>query len=547
MTNHDDTPEDAGNEQKHINVNKTPIDRNTLIEGEEYTVTVEIGQVNSHNGGYNLTFEDAEGNRRSVSFLHWLTDIPKDQFQSGMRVTITHVTYEYNDPYHNLTVTEQSEVANIKGFDEESAIDDALAETTSTKASNETGHAQTTYRSEECIDSLLIHEYVIQVEPGTNPSVTERRKLAYDVVRLATHQTGTPTTKGGDLRVVSVNPLSSVDVSELEGVAGLENEGKSKLDPAIEQDNRLIKRLVEEAFKNRARECGYRVQGIDKILSHKPIDLGAPSDKFELFDRWNCTVDIGPSGRVYVHVEANTRVVSHLTLDKVSNSQLYPGRRIQAAYGSRSGYYFAGFTEEGAAEHEITPGQTVVDYHRARGGLDDSVLNDIEQSNRPAVKAYSMGSGGSYTFPQRLLALQGHTTNLTDFDSAFASAARSEWHRSPQQRVDDAHAFVCDIGEFSVDGKTVSLNTEHEVFSGDERFEFVQLYDPRENILTFANGRRGNHPDNIRDLQAYSPPKSFRVAFIYRRTFRESRLMRFGSRYRARRAASERPRLGPLT
>lgn len=520
--------------QDHLHVNEMAINGDVLSEDDRYAVTVDVEEIQHHGGGYNLVFTDAEGNRRSVSFLDWETDITSDRFQPDTRVTVTDVEYEYDDPYHNLQVTGASEVianAPLDGrteqdegetdqppsneFNEEAAIADALAETDTEIPENDTGHAQTTYRSTGQLEPLRVHEYLIQVEPGTNPSGGERRKLAYDVVQIVTHRTGTPTTKSGDLRVAAVNPVDSVNVESIPGVSGLKPDGKRNLDPSASDDRRQIKRLLEEAFKNRARDAGYRVHGMNKILSPRPIELGVPNDDFELYDRWDCTIDVGPYGRVYLHVEAKTRVMSNLTLDEIDNAQLYPGRRIQTTYGSRKGYFFGGFTDEGVADQEITPGQTVVDYHRANKQVDDDLVDAIEAANWPGVMAYSMGSGGSYTFPQELLTLQGNTKNLSDFAPEFANAARNEWHRSPEERVEDAHEFARKIDEFSVDGQTVTLDTSSDVFTGDDRFEFVELYGPKEDILTFADGRQGHHPRDTTDLKAYSPPDSFRIAYVY--------------------------------
>lgn len=531
--------------QDHLHVNETAVNDDELTEGNLYTVTVDIDKIQHHRGGFNLAFNDVDGNRRSVSFLNWMTNIPDDRFQSGRRATVTHVEYEYDDPFHNLQATSESEVvANVplegdeateneskdetteppvEEFDEEAAIDDALSEADTSTPENDTGHAQTTYRSTNRLEPLHVREYVIQVEPGTDPSPSERRKLAYKVVQRVTHETGIPTAKSGELRVVAVNSIDSVNVEAIQGIAGLKLDETAQLKPSVDGDRRQIKRLLEEAFKNRARDAGYRVHGVSKILSSRPIELGVSTNKFQLYDRWDCTIDIGPSGRVYLHVEAKTRVVSDLTLDEISNAHLYPGRRIQTTYGSRTGYYFGRFTKEGAADHEITPGQTVVDYHRANEEVDDDLVDEIEEANRSAVKAYSMGGGGSYTFPQELLTVQGNTKNLSDFAPEFANAARSEWHRSPQQRVEDAHAFACDISEFSVDGQRITLDTNEEVFTGDDRFQFAELYGPRENILTFADGQQGDHPDKTDDLKAYSPPDSFRIAYVYPENFEGER------------------------
>jgi len=545
MTDHNvniDTDELPEN-QPHLFVNEMPIDGDVLTEGERYAVTVDIKEVQHHGGGFNLMFSDGNGDRRSVSFLEWETDIASEGFEEGTRVTVTHIRYEFNDGYHNLQVTSQSEVvsneplgderaadderggnSSIDEFDEEAAIDDALSKTDRAAPENDTGHAKTTYRSVGKIDSLEVHQYVIQVEPGTNPTGSDRRGLAYDVVQHVTHHTGIPTTKSGDLRVVAVNPLDSVGVGSVDDVAGLKSEGQTRLDPESSSDRRQLKRLLEEAFKNKARDEGYRAHGMNKILSSRPIDMGVSNDDFHLYDRWDCTIDIGPSGRIYLHVEAKTRVVSDLTLGRISDAQLYPGRRIQTTYGQRRGYYFGGFTDEGAADHEITPGQTVVDYHRANEQVKDSLVDKIEEANRPAVKAFSMGGGdGPYTFPQELLVPQGNTKNLTDFAPKFANAARNEWHRSPEQRVEGAHSFASSIAEFSIDGQTVDLDTSSKMFTGDERFEFTELYEPEEDILTFADGQRGSHPRKTSNLKAYSSPDSFRVVFVYPENFEGDR------------------------
>lgn len=70
-----------------------------------------------------------------------------------------------------------------------------------------------------------------------------------------------------------------------------------------------------------------------------------------------------------------------------------------------------------------------------------------------------------------------------------------------------------------INGQAVTLDTSEEVFAGDDRFEFTELYSPRENLLTFADGQRGNHPDKIDNLKAYSPPETFRVAYVYPENF----------------------------
>lgn len=518
------------NDQTHIYVNETPINGDELREGTRYAVTVDVEEIKHHNGGFNLVFADANGDRRSVSFLEWETNITSDRFQSDTRVTLSDITYEYEEPYHNLQVTGPSElISNItldddagddednrmSEFDEQAAIDDALAETKTPPLENDTEHAQSTYRSVGKLESLEVYEYVIQVEPGTNPTGSDRRKLAYDVVQYVTQHTGTPITRSGDLRVIAVDQIDSLDVDSISGLSGLQADGKNRLEPDSSDDRRQLKRLLEEAFKNRARDEGYRVHGINKILSQQPIELDVSNDNFHLYDRWDCTIDIGPSGQIYLHVEAKTRVVSELTLDKISNAQLYPGCRIQTTYGSRSGYYFAQFTDEGAAEHEITPGQTVVDYHRANEQVSQDRVNKIEKTNRPAVKTYSMGGNGSYTFPQELLVPQGHTKNLAEFAPDFANAARKQWHKSPQQRIEGAHSFASSIDAFTIDGQTIELDTETEVFHGDDRFEFTELYEPEEDILTFADGKQGPHPRNTSNLKAYSPPDSFRTAYVY--------------------------------
>lgn len=238
MTGDNHNDDELPDNQDHLHVNETPINDDVLTEGEYYTVTVDVSTIDNHSGGFDLTFRDGEGEPRDVAFLHWMTDIQRDRFETGMRVTITHVKYEYNDPYHNLQVTGQSDVittdtpavgtnqgasadAPKQDFDEEAAIADALAETRSDSPANDTGHAQTTYPSTECLKPLVVHEYLVQVEQGTDPSPRERRKLTYDVVQHIVSTTGIPATKRGELRVAAVNSIDIVNVAAIEGVAGL--------------------------------------------------------------------------------------------------------------------------------------------------------------------------------------------------------------------------------------------------------------------------------------------------------------------------------------
>jgi len=401
-------------------------------------------------------------------------------------------------------------------YDEAMEIEDALADTRDLSAS---GHGLTTYPSAQRITDVPVYVYDVLVTTGDQAqSTTERRKRTYTAMREIREEyedRAPPMAYAGDLEIVALHPIPGDGTLEGEGVRGLKDAGERTLELSNLAERAQIEHLVEEAFKQRVADQAFIVHGMHKILKADPIPIQAGSGDFRLHERFDCSITVASSGRVYLHVNPKTRVQTEYTLDKVDNYQLYPGLRVVTTYNGR-GYRLGRIQSERARDPTIDAETSVVDYHRDKNPhVDDRTVERIDSTNRRVVTAYPMGSGGKQTFPQELLALQGHTQNLSNFDGEFWAKAQSKMRRSASSRVEDAAEFARQVGDIPFDGTTLSFPAEAPLFGGDSHFRVEQLFETDAEVLKFANGRLGSHPREVSQKGVYESPDSFNILYAY--------------------------------
>jgi hypothetical protein len=402
------------------------------------------------------------------------------------------------------------------GYDEEAAIQDALADTRDLSA---TGHGLTTYPAAQRIDDVPVQVYDILISAGEQAqSADERRRRAYTAMREIREEyddRAPPMAYAGDLEIVALYPIPGDGSLESEGVREVRSAGERTLELSNQAERQQIERLLEEAFKQHIGEQGFIVYSMNKILEREPISIQAGTGNFRLHERFDCGITVASSGRVYLHVNPKTRVQTDFTLDELDNYQLYPGLRLVTTYNGR-GYRLGQVESERACDPTIDAETSVVDYHRDQNPLvDEKTVAKIESANRRVVSAYPMGSGSRQTFPQELLALQGHTQNLANFDGEFWSEAQPRMRRAASERVEDAVEFARQLGDIPFDGTTLSFPAEAPLFAGDEHFRVERLYETDASVLKFANGRLGSHPKEVSQKGVYEAPSPFNVAYIY--------------------------------
>lgn len=474
---------------------------------------------------YDLT-EDKYGEKLAITFdydeevKNRLKDLPWDTTHrtwnseiKAWTIDLTPASIEIFESEFNVSIPDEYKPTE---YDEEAAVEDALADTHDLSAS---GHGLTTYPANQRIDDVSTYVYDVLITAGEQAqSATERRQRAYTAMReiRETHDDqAPPMAYAGDLEVVALQPIPGDGSLESEGVRELKSAGERTLELLNYGERKQIRRLVEEAFKQQVTEKEFIVHGMDKILEDEPIPIQAGTGNFRLHERFDCAITVASSGHVYLHVNPKTRVQTDYTLDKVDNYRLYSGLRLVTTYNGR-GYRLGGVQSERANDPIIDAETSVVDYHRDENPLVDAdTVAAIDSANRRVVSTYPMGSGGQQIFPQELLALQGHTENLASFDEDFWSEAQPQMRRAASARVEDAVAFIQQLGDIPFDGTTVAFSGDVPVFTGDEHFRVEQLYETDADVLTFANGRIGSHPNEIESNGVYAPPPSFNVLYVY--------------------------------
>lgn len=442
-----------------------------------------------------ISIERASGDRES-------TDTKADLDKSDFRV-----------------VNEQNSTQRVSSdtdYNEDAAIEDALIDTRDISAS---GHGLTTYPSEQRIDDVPVYVYKVLITTGDQAqSMAERRRRAHTAMREIREdysERAPPMAYAGDLEVVALQPIPREVTLKSEGVRGFKEAGERTLELSNQAEREQIKHLVEEAFKQRVSDQEFIVRGMDKILEGDCIQIQAGTGNFNLHERFDCAVSVASSGQVYLHVNPKTRVQTDYTLDKIENHRLYRGIRLVATYNGR-GYRLGQIQSERARDPTIDAETSVVDYHQNDNPLvDEKTIERIDSANRRVVTAFPMGTGGKQTFPQELLALQGHTTNLANFDGGFWAEAQPKMRRSASSRVEDAVEFTRKVGDVPFNGQTLSFPAESPLFAGDTHFRVEQLYETDAEVLKFANDRLGSHPKEVGQKGIYKPPVTFNVLYVY--------------------------------
>ncbi len=417
------------------------------------------------------------------------------------------------------TAAEQAESTNTSShssakYDEE-AIEDALTDTCNLSTS---GHGLTVYPSNQRIDDVPTYVYDVLITMDEQAqSEDDRRQRAYTAMREIREKYddhAPPMAYAGDLEIVALQPIPGDGTLESDGVRELKSAGERTLNLLDRAEREQIRRLVEEAFKQQVVEQGFIVHSMNKILKSEPIPIEAGTGNFHLYERFDCAITVMASGQVYLHVNPKTRVETKYTLDKIDNQRLYPGLRLVTTYNGR-GYRLGCVQSEHATDPVIDAETSVVDYHRNKNPLvDDDTVAMIERMNRRVISAYPMGSGNQQIFPQELLALQGHTENLSQFDEEFWSEAQPRMRRAASARVENAVEFAQQIGDIAFDKTEISFSVDAPLFTGDDHLRVEQLYEMND-VLTFEDGRTGSHPKEVENKGVYEPPASFNVLYVY--------------------------------
>lgn len=572
-TNRDDPDE------PHIIAQETAVDDDTLAPGERYTVTIHVTKREKpHESVVRIPFEDATGASRSLSILKWQTDVDESVFTPGMTVTISAVEYEISEEgFHNLNPTTDSKLLEVvptdryrarnrteddsggfedteliddtaserkdssksaevgtdtgdgsdSDYDEEEALDDALSDV---REPTESGHGLTSYRSKSRVTELDVTIYQIRIADGVLPDGEEKRRLTYRALRACRWSTETPLAMSDELEFVaaeSIDPMS-VDFSPFQKIKGIQRVGDRTLHASDPADNEILERLLEEAVKRAAEWPGYDALAIDKILDPDPIDVRSEKDYFSLHDRYECGVELTPNGQVILHVEARTKVVSHLTLDQLDLAELPTGTRLVTTYGSRKGYYFDKVLDTRVSEPYIDDETSVLKYHDKRGAVADEVIERIRSNDRRIIQAIKMGRGGLTPLPQELLAIQSHPENTKFYDPTFHTNQRNHQFRAPNKRVGYARDFTKEVSGFPLDDLTIEFTTQPPVL-GSDPYRITRLYEPEDDIFSFGNGRTGSSPSDARQYGVYKAPPSFQVGLIYPGRLPDDRLDQYWS------------------
>lgn len=401
----------------------------------------------------------------------------------------------------------------------EDAIDDA--HTDEKPLSEELGPALTTVPFKNAIEAIDGHLYQIQPDERID-STDEKRRLTYSVLRYLRQQLDQQSvflaTYTG-LQFASFDRIPEIDVSDVDGVQSYQYETSETFRPENDFERKVIKGFLEDATRQRARYAGYRANSLRYILSGQPIDLDIDFSDFQIFDRFECSIDITPSGHLYLHINPRTRIRSNFTLDRLDDHEIHRGLRVTSVH-TGTGYYVTSKGPEKVMDG-IVNNKSIPQYFRDDApetyDVSEPTLQRIQKENKEVVWATRQGSSTSTesAHAREFLALQGHTENLEEYDNRFWEAARSEMYRSAATRVTDAHEFATDMESVTLGEENLQLDTRTQLFTGDQFHRFVQLYKPTDSILEFANGVKDNHPKKISEHSPYDLPSQFTVLYLY--------------------------------
>lgn len=396
------------------------------------------------------------------------------------------------------------------------------------------GIGTTTFPTASRLAPVQVTRY--QVNPAAGADVSDdddRWQLTYEAARAIRNQIadnrGHPSFEiavAEPLELVATAPLSVNELhfestDDITGISYLE--GDEILHP--ESDSRVLERLLEEQLKRQAVCVGYQAPAVNRILSGKPYEFNVTSDGFRLYDRFVCTVQVATNGQVYLHVNPRTRIRTQYTLDQISLNQIRKWTRVITTYSNR-GYRVIKVGPERVTDKVVKGHLSIPDYFRAPDSpsLDDTRINAIERDDRPVVWATKQGSPSTELVPHapQLLALQGHTENLDRHAPDFFKAARKQMYRSPQKRIEIAVGFSERVGQLGVADQQLPLDTESNLFRGDNAFKVVELYPEDAQLLEFADGAVGAHPSDVGNYGVFEAPSPFRICYLHPKEFEQS-------------------------
>lgn len=516
-----------------INLNETTI-RAELTPGKTYSLKITLnGVFDKSDDQYprkDLRFEQGDGSNRTLTMFKNSTakGVYDTEYTNGVTYIFTNVRYSLGGDkgqYDNLNSTDDTSVQNARALEEDidedaetfaggepvdAHIDDALTEAGAPES--DAGHVATSVASVETLPGFDVYVHSITATgEGHSATENERKRLTYDVRRRLYEETDADTiVTDGDLRLVSLIPLceSGLQLDD----ARVERDGSRTLDYGEARDRRVAKALLEEAIKGDLRET-YDVRGIDEVLSPDPI---LESDAFSLHERYDLSVEVGHSGRAYLHVNFRHRQLSHLSLDRLDDDTIHRGLRVKTTYGARRGYVVWNLSNRTNTDSfERLVNRSVLQYHTDEATVGEETLAAIERSNNRVVEAYRMGHGGGEqpaVLPQKLLVVEPGPGQVDRFDKEFAQEARRKTRMSASRCTSKVSKFVAANRSFAFDGATMEFDPT--LFGGDDEQRIVQLYGEDEHVLTFASGLTGSHPSDTFSKGVASPPESFNVTLI---------------------------------
>nr|ANC90310.1 argonaute [Expression vector NLS-NgAgo-pcDNA3.1] len=505
-----------------------------LTSGHTYDISVTLTGVydntDEQHPRMSLAFEQDNGERRYITL--WKNTTPKDVFTydyaTGSTYIFTNIDYEVKDGYENLTATYQTTVENataqeVGTTDEDETfaggepldhhLDDALNETPDdAETESDSGHVMTSFASRDQLPEWTLHTYTLTATDGAKTDTEyARRTLAYTVRQeLYTDHDAAPVATDG-LMLLTPEPLGETPL-DLDCGVRVEADETRTLDYTTAKDRLLARELVEEGLK-RSLWDDYLVRGIDEVLSKEPV---LTCDEFDLHERYDLSVEVGHSGRAYLHINFRHRFVPKLTLADIDDDNIYPGLRVKTTYRPRRGHIVWGLRDECATDSLNTLGnQSVVAYHRNnQTPINTDLLDAIEAADRRVVETRRQGHGDdAVSFPQELLAVEPNTHQIKQFASdGFHQQARSKTRLSASRCSEKAQAFAERLDPVRLNGSTVEFSSEF--FTGNNEQQLRLLYENGESVLTFRDGARGAHPDETFSKGIVNPPESFEVAVV---------------------------------
>lgn len=547
-----------------INLNETTLCED-LIPDETYDVRVTLATIYDNSDDdyprINLYYEQHDGQNRSITL--WENSSPDDvygfDFTAGVTYVLTDIEYSQSNQYHNLTATGSTTVENARSYegevDEDTEtfaggepvdvhIDDGLpdAETPDGSSSpppssavvdegadsedavvtdksiadtfeNESGHVMTSFVSEEPLSPITCHRYDLTLTGADSPDMESGRKsLVYEARRrlYAVSDVAVIATDQRNLQLLTLSPVAddALTLDELHLTVADDH----TLDYETPTDRAIAKELVEEAYKTTLRE-DWDVRGIDTILNPAPV---VETENFALHERYDCSVEIGHGGLVYLHISFRHRRLSSLSLDSLPDDDIFPGLRVKTTYGQHSGYIVRNIGNETVTDDlKRLQNRSVVQYHRENKTVPEPELDAIELADVNIIEAYKQGHGGGddpAALPPELLVVQGTTKQVRRFDETFADAIQGKERLSATRCASKAREFIAANDQFTL--KELEMSFDTTLFSGNNEQHLVQLYEQHDHVLTFTDGETGSHPDETFTKGIIHPPESFNVTLV---------------------------------